>query len=394
MENWKRNLYILWFTQILSIMGFGFGLPFMPFYIQELGVVDPDRIKLFTGMLSMAPAITMGIMAPIWGILSDRFGRKLMIMRAMLAATFVIGGMGLAGNVWHLVGLRFAQGLFTGTVTAATTFVASDTPSDRMSFAIGFMSSSTFIGMSIGPVIGGLLAEGLGYRFSFLAGAVIMFIGFLLVLLLVRENRSAMKPGSNEKGRKAYQKIFTPLVVMLLVVLMLHRITRSLFSPYLPLFIQEMLETTTGAARLTGYANGLVSFATASAGLTISRFGDRVNKVNLITVLLGSALVISVLLNYTHTLWSFILLYGLMFFFLGGVEPIVVSTTAQSTPPEHRGSLFGFQGLVGSIGMILSPMMGVFVSVQYGVKSILWVIVAVILINFMVVRAVAYRKLG
>lgn len=394
MENWKRNLYILWFTQILSIMGFGFGLPFMPFYIQELGVVDPDRIKLFTGMLSMAPAITMGIMAPIWGILSDRFGRKLMIMRAMLAATFVIGGMGLAGNVWHLVGLRFAQGLFTGTVTAATTFVASDTPSDRMSFAIGFMSSSTFIGMSIGPVIGGLLAEGLGYRFSFLAGAVIMFIGFLLVLLLVRENKSAMKPGSNEKGRKAYQKIFTPLVVMLLVVLMLHRITRSLFSPYLPLFIQEMLETTTGAARLTGYANGLVSFATASAGLTISRFGDRVNKVNLITVLLGSALVISVLLNYTHTLWSFILLYGLMFFFLGGVEPIVVSTTAQSTPPEHRGSLFGFQGLVGSIGMILSPMMGVFVSVQYGVKSILWVIVAVILINFMVVRAVAYRKLG
>jgi DHA1 family multidrug resistance protein-like MFS transporter len=394
MISWKRNLYILWFTQILSIMSFGFGLPFMPFYIQELGVVEPDKIKLFTGVLSMAPAVTMAIMAPIWGMLSDRFGRKLMIMRAMIAASFIIGGMGLVGNVWHLVFLRLLQGIFTGTITAATAFVAADAPSERMSYALGFMSSSTFIGFSIGPVIGGYFAETMGYRFSFMVGGILMFVGFLLVLALVKEDKKKVRINSEKQEKNGYKKIFTPLVIGLLFILMFHRITRSVFSPYMPIFIQEMLNTTEGAAKLTGYANGLVGFATATAGLTISRLGDRLNKINLITVLLMIAVVIAYQLHNTTTLIQFILLYGLMFFFLGGVEPIIISTTAQNTPEEYRGSLFGFQALVGSIGWMLSPVMGAWISVQYGVKMILWVIPIAILINLILIRFVKFRKLA
>lgn len=394
MENWKRNLYILWFTQILSIMSFGFGLPFMPFYIQEMGIVDPDQVKLFTGLLSLAPAVTMGIMAPVWGFLSDRYGRKLMIMRAMFAATLIIGGMGLATNAWQLVALRTCQGLFTGTVTAASTFVASETPSERMSYALGFMSSSTFVGYSIGPVIGGLLAESLGYRYSFMIGAAIMLLGFLMVLLLVRENRDTNGAGNVRREKGGTRKIFSPLVVLLLVVLMLQRVTRSVFAPYLPLFVQEMLNTHEGAALLTGYANGLVSFATAAAGLTISRLGDRVNRLNLVSMLLAIAVVFAVILPFTKTLWSFVILYAVMFFFLGGIEPIVVSTTAQNTPQEYRGSLFGFQGLVGSIGWMISPVMGAALSVQFGIRAILWVIAGATLSNLIVVRLAAMRKLG
>ncbi len=394
MINWKKNLYILWITQIISVMSFGFGMPFMPFYIQELGVVEPNQIKLFTGVLSMAPAVTMAFMAPIWGMLSDRFGRKLMIMRAMFAASIVIGCMGFVGNVWHLVILRLIQGLFTGTVTAATAFVATDAPSGRLSYALGFMSSATFIGFSVGPVIGGYFAETVGYRFSFMVGGVLMFIGFLLVTALVREDKNKVKINSKKQEKNGYKKIFTPLIVGLLLVLMFHRITRSVFSPYLPLFIQEMLHTTEGAARLTGYANGLVGFATATAGLTISRLGDRFNKINLITILLVIALGIAYQLHTTTTLTQFILWYGLMFFFLGGVEPIIISTTAQNTPEEYRGSLFGFQALVGSIGWMLSPVMGAWISVQYGIKTILWVIPIAILFNLILIRIVKFRKLG
>ena len=393
MENWKKNIYILWVTQVLSTMSFGFGLPFLPFYIQELGVTDPDQIKLMTGVLSTMPAITMAIMSPIWGILSDRFGRKLMILRAMLAATFVIGGMGLANSVGVLIVLRAAQGLFTGTVTAAMAFAASETPRERMSYSLGLLSSSTFIGFSLGPVIGGYLAESLGYRFSFFAGGAIMFVGFLMVLFFIKEDKSKIEFNKKNNEKKGYRKIFRPLIVGLLIILLLHRVTRSIFSPYLPLFIQEMLHGSDGAAKITGYTNGIVGFATALAGLTISRLGDKVNKFNLIIIMFAISFLIAVGLNFTQTLPQFIILYGLLFFFLGGVEPIVIATTAQNTPTELRGALFGFQGLVGSLGWMISPMMGALISLQYGLKSILWLIPVVILLNSIVIQIIKFRKL-
>lgn len=372
MERWQINLYTLWITQIISMTSFGLGLPFIPFYIQEIGITDPDQIKLFTGILSTAPAVTMGIMSPIWGRLSDRWGRKLMILRAMLFSVVIIGGMGLVANVWQLVILRGFQGLFTGTITAATAFVAANTPKNRLSYALGFMSSSTFIGYSIGPFLGGMFAETFGYRFSFFAGSGLMVIGFLLVLFLLVEDKSTIgrkqeqTQNSNEKI-----KLFTPLILSLLLVLFLHRVTRTVFSPYIPLFVQSSLNSTEGAAKLTGMINGTAGLATALAGLTISRLGDKLDKLKLASILIFISFFVSLTLRYANSLYIFIALYGILFFFLGGIEPIITSTTAEKTPSERRGELFGYQGLVGSIGWMLSPMLGAYVSLNYSTKSIL-----------------------
>ncbi|SKC46215.1 MFS transporter [Maledivibacter halophilus] len=372
MKRWKLNLYTLWVTQIISLTSFGLGLPFMPFYIQKMGVTDPDKIKLFTGILSTAPAITMAIMSPIWGKLSDRFGRKLMILRAMVAAVIVIGAMGFATNVWQLVILRGIQGLFTGTVTAATAFVAADTPKNRLSYALGFMSSSNFIGYALGPVLGGIFAERFGYRFSFFAGSVLMFIGVLLTLFLLVEDKSTIGIKKEEFSHSDNTvKLFTPMILSLLLVLFLHRITRTVFSPYIPLFVQESLNSTKGASKLTGIINGTAGVATALSGLTISRLGDRLNKLRLATVLIIISFSISLTLRLASSLYVFIALYGIMFFFLGGIEPIVTSTTAENTPSERRGELFGFQGLVGSLGWMVSPMIGAYISLNYSIRSIL-----------------------
>ncbi len=395
MEKWKVNLYTLWVTQIISLTSFGLGLPFIPFYIQEMGVTDPNQIKLFTGILSTAPAVTMAIMAPIWGKLSDRWGRKLMILRAMLAAVFVIGSMGLVNNHWQLVALRASQGLFTGTITASTTFVAANTPKDKLSYALGFMSSSTFIGFSIGPVIGGIFAENFGYRFSFFAGGALMLIGFLLVLFVLVEEKSTIKKEDEEvKLNNEDIKLFTPLILSLLLVLFFHRVTRSVFAPYIPLFVQSTLNSTEGAARMTGLINGAAGLATAVAGLTITRLGDRLNKLRLATALTLMGLLLSLTLRFASSLYIFIILYGMMFFFLGGIEPIITSTTAELTPTERRGELFGYQGLVGSVGWMLSPMLGAYVSVNYKIESILAIIPVFIFINAIILYRLNKSKLN
>lgn len=391
MEKWKRNLYILWTTQIISMISFGLGLPFIPFFIQELGVVDPEEIKLFTGILSTAPAVTMAIMAPVWGALADRYGRKLMILRAMFAAVFVIGSMGFAQSVWFLVAMRGAQGLFTGTITAATAFIAANTPKERLSYALGFMSSSTFIGFSIGPMIGGFFAETYGYRFSFFVGGALMFVGFLLVYFLLEEDKSTIHSHHHKSKVKAKVKLFTPLIVSMLIMLFLHRLTRSIFSPYMPLYIQELLGGTDGAAKMTGIMNGFTGFATAIAGLTISRLGDTHNKMLIIKILLAISFLLSIALTFVNSLWGLIAIFTILFFFLGGIEPIITSTTAVNTAPELRGTLFGYQGLVGSIGWMVSPMIGAYISVSYGLKMILWVIPVCIIVNLLTSMVVSRK---
>lgn len=389
---WRLNLHILWFSQVLSLMSFGFGLPFLPFYIQEMGVTDPAQLSLYTGFLSAAPAVTMAVSAPFWGIMADKWGRKLMILRAMLAAVFVLGGMGLAREVWQLMLLRGAQGLFTGTITATAAFVASDAPEDRMSSSLGFLSSSNFVGYSVGPVVGGWLAELMGYRFSFLAGALLMLAGFFLVLTLVQENPGSYgHGGTRSKGGKA-TGILTPMVCSLLLILFVMRLVRSLFPPYLPLYVQDMLGTAAGAPVITGYISGIAGLATALAGISLSRLGDSREKGLLIRDLSLVGLGISCLLVWSNSLWMFGGIYGLLFFFLGGIEPMVMSMTAERTPQENRGVLFGIQGTVGSLGWILAPMAGAFISVHWSNRAILWAMPVILLANLLAVRIVRSQK--
>ena len=139
-EQWRKNLYLAWLVQILTLTGFGFILPFIPFYIRELGVSDPASLKLWVGVTAAAPGVTMALAAPFWGMVSDRFGRKLMIVRALVSSMILAVALGLAQSVQTVFVLRALQGLFSGTVTAAATLVAVATPRIHLTRALGLMS--------------------------------------------------------------------------------------------------------------------------------------------------------------------------------------------------------------------------------------------------------------
>jgi len=151
METWKKTLIICWIAQLFSIMGFGFVLSFAPFYLQELGVSDPAKIRIWAGLFSSASGVTMTLVTPFWGYLADRIGRKPMVLRAGLGGAIVLFAMGMAQTPWMLITLRLLQGVFTGTITAYLTLVISKTPKERVGLAIGLINSAVFAGNSIAP---------------------------------------------------------------------------------------------------------------------------------------------------------------------------------------------------------------------------------------------------
>jgi DHA1 family multidrug resistance protein-like MFS transporter len=375
MTYWKNNLYTLWISQIISLTSFGLGLPFMAFYIQKLGITDPTQIKFYTGILAAAPALTMGLMAPIWGMIGDRIGNKFMLLRAMFSASIILTAMGLVSNVTQLIILRFFQGMLTGTVTASGALIASNTPEDKLSYALGFISSSTFIGYAAGPAIGGFIAELMGYRMSFYIGGILMFLGFLLVLFMVKEDKKQIqKRKSAPLNLKGSLSIFTPTVVSMFLILLFIRIARTIFNPYLPLFLEEISGTSIGVPKLTGIINSLAGVATAIAGLTISKLGDKKEGSSIIVKLSSIGIIISIGVFMAPGTISFTILNSLMFLFIGGIEPIVMSINSKNVPLEKRGSLFGFQALMGSIGWALAPMMGSAISIHINIHMILSII--------------------
>lgn len=405
MKRWKLNLWILWTTQIISLASFGFGLPFIPIYIQELEVLSPEKVKLMTTILTAAPAITMAAMAPVWGYLSDKYGRKLMIMRAMTFAIFVIGGMGLVTNVSQLIILRLLQGLLTGTVTAAIAFISSNTPKDKLVFALGVITSSTFIGFSIGPMFGGVFAELYGYRVSFLMGGGLMGIGALLVLLFVNEDKSTLHKktdSGNQTFIEKYKTILIPITVIVMLMLFFLRITRTLFAPYLSLFIQENLNSLKGVAIVTGFASAAIGLATGLSSVLISFIAHHFNKPKLITGMLLISLVIAILLTQydniynlinivlvkmgsdkiiSNPIWVFIPIYTLFFLALGGIEPLLTSIAAMNVDSSNRGALFGFHGFVSSLAWFASPVIAGPITIFISLKALIFVLPVMLAVN-------------
>jgi len=167
MKEWKKKVFIVWFAETIAVVGFNFTIPFLPYYIQKLGINNFKDISLWAGLLGTAPSISLIIASPFWGMIADRIGRKFMLIRAIFLGSVILFFMGMVKNVHQLFFLRLVQGLFTGTVTSAMALIASITPKEDSGFGFGLIHTSIFIGVFIGPILGGISIEKIGYRNSF-----------------------------------------------------------------------------------------------------------------------------------------------------------------------------------------------------------------------------------
>ena len=148
--NWKRNLWVVWLSQFLSMIGFGCCMPFIPlFWRDKLGIADDQlrgvcvSVYYFTGMTSLC------IATAVWGILADRFGRKLMLLRASYAAALCYPLLAFAPNFPVLLTIRFLCSFLAGTVNPAQTLLVATTPPERHGFVLGSTTRSVGSARSI-----------------------------------------------------------------------------------------------------------------------------------------------------------------------------------------------------------------------------------------------------
>ncbi len=372
--NWKTNLAVIWVSQLLSIAGFFFALPFGPYYIQELGVHDPDRVKFWVALFGAAPSLSLAIFSPLWGMLADRYGRRLMLLRANFGAAIVLGAMSMVHSVEALIFLRLLQGALSGTMVAAQAMVAAYTPERHSGMALGSLSAAVYSGSMVGTFLGGMLAEYLGYRPVFLVSAILLLLAGFLVFWGAREDFSrpqARPPVRGTKPKRAFADLRHVWPILLLLGAM--SFARQFETTFFPLLIQQMLGTLQGAALWTGALSATAAGAGFLAGIVFGRLADLFRPPRIAQV----AAVSAGLFMFFHGMAPTFLFVGAarfgMTFCAGGLDPIFQSWLARETPPEKRGAVFGWSATARSAGWFIAPLMSGLVAAGYGIRAIYFV---------------------
>ncbi len=370
-ESWQRNLAALWIAQTLTMVAFSFVFPFIPLFVQSLGVPDPVEAAEWAGVIAAAAAVSMSVTQPFWGNLADRWGRRPMVIRSMLGGAFIVAVMGLASSPQQLLVTRFVQGSLTGTVAASNALVAASTPRHRLGFALGVMQVAVFLGSSVGPLIGGVLADAFGYRVPFYVAGALMLVGAAIVLLFVRENFTPPPAGVARQGVWAQSRSMLAMSIfpILLGVTFLIQFGGTIIGPILSLFIAGLSggEDAATAAGLVLAATGAVS---AVSALALGRVSDRIGHRKILTVCLVGASLSYFPQAMVQGVWQLLLLRMLLGLFLGGLMPSANALLAGLVPPERRGAAFGLAATANSMANAAGPLSGAFIASFWGMRSV------------------------
>ena len=369
--SWRTSLYATCFAQMTGMLAFGFVLPFLALYLKELGVASDRAVELWSGALVASTAVALAVFSPIWGILADRRGRKLMVLRAMIAGGLVLAAMGLIQNVWEFLGLRLLQGAVTGTVAASTALVATIVPRERLASSMGLLQTSIYLGISGGPVVGGVIAEAVGIRGTFLVAGLLLASAGLAVWFFVHEHYSPMATQRRPGFLPSIQAGLSSRTLMpLLVVLLLIQLSSAIVFPVLPLFVAQISAAHDPVKLYSGLAFGATAVFSALAAVSYSRVVERSGYRRLLVFATFAAAAFFLPQAFVTNVAQLLLLRAGLGIFFGVLIPATNAMVGLGTPGAMRGSAYGLTSSATAVGNAIGPLVGSGVAATIGLRAI------------------------
>jgi len=383
-RHWQRNLAVCVFGAFTTIVAMTLLLPFLPLYVEHLGVSDPAAVVQWSGIAFGATFLSAALTAPLWGRLGDRYGRKLMLIRASLGMAIAMSLIGLAENIWQLVLLRLLAGLLGGYASGATILVATQTPKLRSGWALGMLQAGIMAGSLAGPLIGGLLPPLMGIRNTFFLAGGVIFITFLATLFLLKEvPRPKSTPASQAAAKVSVWKQLDdprPVLTMFAIAGMLMFANMSI-EPIITVYLMQL-----HAEHLTLMAGMVMSAGALGSILSASRLGklaDRIGHWRVVTLCLSAAAVLLIPQALVTNTWQLLVLRFFMGLALGGLLPCMASIIRHSVPEGIAGRMLGYSTSSQYVGQVLGPVAGGFVGGHLGMR---WVFLA----TFVLMAACAF----
>ncbi len=375
MESWKVNLISVWFGCLFTGLAISQIIPFLPLYVEQLGVTDPRALTLWSGLIFSITFLISAIVSPMWGSLADRKGRKLMLLRASLGMGLVIFLQAFVTNVWQLFLLRALMGLTSGYIPNALALVATQVPRDRSGWALSMVSTAQICGVIMGPLMGGFLADWVGLRAVFFVTSALLLTSFLITLFLIKEG--GVKRVSREEklsGSGVFRSLSHPgLIISLFVTTMVIQLCNGSISPILTLFVRQLAPDAQNIAFISGMVAAIPGVSALLSAPRLGKLGDRIGAERILFAALALTIILFIGMSWVNGVVQLGILRFLMGFAEGAMMPAVQTLLLRYSSDRVTGRIFGYNQSFMYLGNVVGPLIGAGVSAVGGFR---WVFAA------------------
>lgn len=371
----KRNLLILWVANFLVASSTTMIMPFLSLYIETMGNFSADYVQRWAGFVFGITFLTAFFFSPIWGRVGDKYGFKPILLITGTGISISIFLMGTMDSVIELFILRFIMGAVTGFIPTSLALISAQTPKQIAGRVLGTLQTGNVSGTLFGPLIGGMLADSVGFKFTFIYTSIAIFAATLVVFFGVKEVRRTKKQQQEkEYSRKEVLSFIFHKKVLLTIMVLSTLIQVAIFSlqPLLALYVNELTHTE-NVAFLAGLAFSATGFGNLLATREWGKLGDRIGHEKVIMILLISAAVLFIPQALVTSLWQLVVLRFLLGMAVGGIIPCMTAYIRQVAPLSIQGEVQGYNVSFRFLGNVIGPMLGGIISGYIGISSVFYV---------------------
>lgn len=364
LEPWQRDQYVVVMTVALAQVAFDLTQPFIPLYIRDLGVTDLAEAAFWSGLVAGIAPLCSAVMGPFWGSMADRFGRKPMVLRALVLISVMQFASAFVPDVYWLMVVRVVMGLFAGFTSMSMALAISVSPREKMAQAIGLVQAAQLAPTAIGPTIGGLISDAFGLRANFILTGVILIVPASLLFFLVKESgfggdakqpAAAAAPAASNGSR--FGMFVVPGFAAALGILFVARFADRALPPVLPLFLVQLETPDAQLATITGFVVSAGAVAAAASSMLYGRRSRSDNTRRLLIVALAGGMLFSVLLALSRGWPEVIVVRIILGLLAGGAMSLAYTMGARMAPPERSGLTLSVLASCAMLGGAVSPML-------------------------------------
>ncbi|HWL24178.1 MAG TPA: MFS transporter [Ureibacillus sp.] len=373
MKNQKHNFVIILIANFIVAGSTTMIMPFLSLYIETFGNFSESYVQRWAGLIFGATFVTAFIMSPIWGRVADKYGYKPIMIINCFGIALSIFLMGYVHNVEQFFVLRLFMGITTGFIPTSMAFISKHTPKNVAGKTLGTLQMGSVGGSLFGPVIGGWLADQVGFNYTFIFTAIAISVAALLIIFSVHEPEIIKKSKNTMYTRKniLWTMFHHRLMFNVMIVTALIQVGNFSIQPLLSLYVSH-LTTSDQVALLAG-----ITFSAAGVGnLLFSRYfgrlADHVGYEKVLRVLLFTCFIAIIPQAFVTSLWQLMGLRFLYGIFAGGLIPITTALIRREAPIEIQGEIMGYNQSFRFLGNIIGPVFGGFISAFATISAVFY----------------------
>ncbi len=367
MKNNKHQLLIIFLTIFIDLLGFGLIIPIVPFYLEDF-VANPLMIGKTIATMITVYSLMQFIFAPIWGRLSDRIGRRPVLLFSLAGTGITHFIFATADSLWLLFAARILTGIFAATVPTAMAYISDITSTENRAKGMGMVGAAFGLGFIIGPAMGGLLSHFGGYQVPLFAAGALSFFAFIFAYFKLPETVDKQRPVEGDYRRfnliNLVNAVRHPNIGLLFIIFFTVTMSFANLETIFALYTERIFRYD---AVENGYIFAFIGVISATVqgvliGPLAKRFGEK-KLITAATLILGTAFI---LLPIPDQLPGFLLVVGMIALGIGLHNPSVIALISKNADQHEQGGILGLNQSFSSLGRVLGPLWAGFFFDAYG----------------------------